>query len=134
MKIKLEGDDLAWDVERVVAVERVTSEAQAARDCRQWYYSADFNERCSSVDYVLGFSGPTRRPSPRTPFGGFNTSNSPRQRDLRAASENRMHRAARIKPVVIDESLVDLESLQLARELGYSGVALKACKGHSGRC
>ena len=39
--------------------------------------------------------------------------------------------AAAIKPVVIDESLVDLESLQLARELGYSGVALKACKGHS---
>ena len=42
-----------------------------------------------------------------------------------------MHAAARIKPVVIDESLVDLESLLLSRELGYSGVALKACKGHS---
>jgi hypothetical protein len=42
-----------------------------------------------------------------------------------------MHRAAKIKPVVIDESLVDLESLQLARDQGYSGVALKACKGHS---
>jgi hypothetical protein len=42
-----------------------------------------------------------------------------------------MHAAAQIKPVVIDESLVDLESLLLAREQGYSGVALKACKGHS---
>ena len=42
-----------------------------------------------------------------------------------------MHRAARIKPVVIDESLLDLESLMLCRELGYTGVALKACKGHS---
>jgi hypothetical protein len=42
-----------------------------------------------------------------------------------------MHAAARIKPVVIDESLVDYESLLLCRELGYSGVALKACKGHS---
>jgi hypothetical protein len=41
-----------------------------------------------------------------------------------------MHAAAKIKPVVIDESLVDLESLLLCRELGYSGVALKACKGH----
>src|SRR5690606_1008361 len=28
-------------------------------------------------------------------------------------------------------SLVDLESLLLARDLGYSGVALKTCKGHS---
>jgi hypothetical protein len=42
-----------------------------------------------------------------------------------------MHAAARIKPVVIDESLVDLESLLLAREQGYSGVALKACKGQT---
>jgi len=32
--------------------------------------------------------------------------------------------------VVIDESLVDLASLRLAVEQGYSGVALKACKGH----
>ena len=42
-----------------------------------------------------------------------------------------MHRAAKIKPVVIDESLTDIESLLLAREMGYSGVALKACKGQS---
>ena len=42
-----------------------------------------------------------------------------------------MHEAAKIKPVVIDESLIDLESLLLAREQGYSGVALKTCKGHS---
>ena len=43
-----------------------------------------------------------------------------------------MHRAAQIKPIVIDESLVDLESLLLSRGLGYSGVALKACKGQTG--
>ena len=42
-----------------------------------------------------------------------------------------MHEAARLRPVVIDESLTDLESLRLAREMGYSGVALKACKGQS---
>ena len=33
--------------------------------------------------------------------------------------------------MVIDEALVDYESLLLSRELGYSGVALKACKGQS---
>jgi hypothetical protein len=42
-----------------------------------------------------------------------------------------MHSAAELKPVVIDESLIDLESLRLARELGYTGVALKACKGQT---
>ena len=42
-----------------------------------------------------------------------------------------MHAAAKLKPVVIDESLVDYESLLLSREQGYSGVALKSCKGQS---
>ena len=32
---------------------------------------------------------------------------------------------------MIDESLTDYDSLLLAREMGYSGVAIKACKGHT---
>ena len=42
-----------------------------------------------------------------------------------------MHQASAIRPVVIDESLLDLESLQIAREMGYTGAALKACKGQT---
>jgi hypothetical protein len=42
-----------------------------------------------------------------------------------------MHAAAQLKPVVIDESLIDLESLKLAMEMGYTGVAFKACKGQT---
>ena len=42
-----------------------------------------------------------------------------------------MHKAAQICPVEIDESLQDFESLLMSRDLGYSGVALKACKGQS---
>jgi len=55
----------------------------------------------------------------------------PTARALRAHPENRMHEASKIRPVVIDESLTDHESLQLAREMGYTGAALKACKGQS---
>src|SRR5207247_2960616 len=55
----------------------------------------------------------------------------PTARDLKANRANVMHEAARLRPVVIDESLTDLESLLLAREMGYNGVALKACKGQS---
>jgi hypothetical protein len=42
-----------------------------------------------------------------------------------------MHEASKLRPVVIDESLIDLESLLLARDMGYTGAALKACKGQS---
>ena len=55
----------------------------------------------------------------------------PTARDLKANRHNVMHEASKIRPVVIDESLLDLESLQDAREMGYTGAALKACKGQS---
>lgn len=130
LKIKLNGDDLAWDVDRVVAIERVAAEAQQARGCSAWHYSLDFNERCASVQYVLDFLARLDELAPES-LARVQYIEQPTHRDLQAHRENRMHEAARIKPVVIDESLIDLESLLLARELGYSGVALKACKGHS---
>lgn len=130
LKIKLNGDDLNWDVERVVAIERVAAQTQAARGCRQWNYSLDFNERCANVQYVLDFLNKLQELSPAA-LERVQYIEQPTHRDLRANPENRMHAAARIKPVVIDESLLDLDSLLLCRELGYSGVALKACKGHT---
>lgn len=130
LKIKLNGDDLEWDVARVVAVEQAASGAQAARGCSAWNYSLDFNERCASVDYVLDFLRQVEVRSPQA-LARVQYIEQPTHRDLKAHPENRMHAAAKIKPVVIDESLIDLESLLLAREMGYTGVALKACKGHS---
>ncbi|MEX0585364.1 MAG: mandelate racemase/muconate lactonizing enzyme family protein, partial [Pirellulales bacterium] len=153
LKIKLAGDDLAWDVERVIAVERVAVETQAQRGCQRWQYSLDFNERCASVQYVLDFLAGLAERAPAA-FDRVQYIEQPTHRDLanppqsgppeaqhspprsgppeaKHNQENRMHAAARIKPVVIDESLIDFESLLLARELGYSGVALKACKGHT---
>jgi len=130
LKIKLNGDDLDWDVDRVVSIEAVAAEAQTARSCHQWYYSSDFNERCENVGYVLDFLAKVGERSPQA-LERLQYIEQPTSRDLKANMDVRMHEAAKIKPVVIDESLVDLESLLLSRELGYSGVALKACKGHS---
>ena len=128
MKIKLNGDHLAWDVQRVVAVERVAAEAQSQQGQSSWVYSLDFNEKCESVQYVLEFLRQLQQQAP-TAFHRVQYIEQPTHRDLKAHPEQRMHEAARIKPVVIDESLVDLESLLLSRDMGYSGVALKACKG-----
>jgi len=130
LKIKLNGDNLRWDVDRVVAIERVAAEAQQRRGCARWNYSADFNEKCANVEYVLDFLAQIQERCPQA-LARLQYIEQPTHRDLRANPENKMHRAAKIKPVVIDESLLGLESLQLSRELGYSGVALKACKGHS---
>jgi len=130
LKIKLNGDDLAWDVNRVLAVEQVTAEAQKRRGCSSWCYSLDFNEKCAHVEYVLDFLKQIQAAAPQA-YDRVQYIEQPTHRDLKSHPDNRMHQAAALKPVVIDESLVDYESLQLAQELGYSGVALKACKGHT---
>jgi len=130
LKIKLSGDQLDWDVDRVLQIDKVSAEAQAKRGCTAWYYSADFNEKCANVDYVLDFLKKIEKANPQA-FERIQYVEQPTHRDLKAHPENRMHKAAAIKPIVIDESLVDYETLLLAREQGYSGVALKACKGHT---
>ncbi|MCC6418616.1 MAG: hypothetical protein IT429_10310 [Gemmataceae bacterium] len=130
LKIKLNGDDLTWDVERVVRVDRVAARTQAERGVGQWFYSLDFNERCRDVAYLLDFLRQVQERAPAG-FARIQYIEQPTARDLKANRQNVMHEAARIRPVVIDESLIDLESLQLARAMGYTGAALKACKGQS---
>ncbi|MCH2125195.1 MAG: mandelate racemase/muconate lactonizing enzyme family protein [Pirellulaceae bacterium] len=130
LKIKLNGEDLDWDVERVANIEMVSQQAQAKRNCQEWFYSLDFNEKCENVQYILDFLARLQEQS-ASALERVQYIEQPTHRDLRANPENRMHEAAQIKPVVIDESLVDFETLLLAREQGYSGVALKACKGQT---
>lgn len=130
LKIKLNGDDLRWDIERVVRVDRAAAQTQAERKVDQWFYSLDFNERCQSVDYLLEFLAKVKEQTPAG-FERIQYIEQPTARDLAANRHNVMHKAAQIRPIVIDESLIDLESLRLAQELGYTGAALKACKGQS---
>ena len=130
LKIKLNGDDLDWDVARVLAIEAVSAEAQAARGCPEWWYSTDFNEKCENVEYVLEFLAKVREGS-ASAWDRIQYIEQPTSRDLEAHPDVKMHEASAIKPVVIDEALVDYDSLLLCREQGYSGVALKACKGQT---
>jgi L-alanine-DL-glutamate epimerase-like enolase superfamily enzyme len=130
LKIKLNGDNLAWDVERVVNVDRVAAETQRRRGVKEWNYSLDFNEKCPSVEYLLDFLFKVRELRPAG-FERIQYIEQPTARDLKAHRDNVMHEASKIRPVVIDESLIDLESLLIARDMGYTGAALKACKGQS---
>jgi L-alanine-DL-glutamate epimerase-like enolase superfamily enzyme len=130
LKIKLSGDNFDWDVDRVVSIEKLATEVQAARGCSEWYYSLDFNEKCENVEYVLAFLKKVQELSPSA-YDRVQYIEQPTSRDLKAHPEIKLHEAAKLKPVVVDEALVDYEALLLARDQGYTGVALKACKGHS---
>ena len=129
-KVKMNGDDATWDVARVLAVERVVADEQRQRGASAWQYSLDFNERCPNVGYLLEVLRKIREGSAAA-FDRIQLVEQPTRRDLAADRANVMHEAAKLRPVVIDESLTDLATLRLAREMGYTGVALKACKGQT---
>jgi L-alanine-DL-glutamate epimerase-like enolase superfamily enzyme len=129
-KMKLNGGDMAADFDRIVRIDRVVTRAQAARRVDDWKYLLDFNEGCPNVGYLVELLRRVRETTPRG-FERILYIEQPTARDLRRDRGNVMHEAARLRPVVIDESLTDLESLLLAREMGYTGVALKACKGQT---
>jgi len=129
-KIKLNGGNLDADFDRVVRIDRIVNRAQASRGQKDWQYSLDFNEGCPNVGYLLEFLRRLREATP-TGFDRILYIEQPTARDLAKDRANVMHDAARLRPVVIDESLTGLDALLLAREMGYTGVALKACKGQS---
>nr|ABX10687.1 hypothetical protein 8FN_9 [uncultured planctomycete 8FN] len=131
LKIKLSGDDFDWDVERVMDIDAASRTVQLDMGRSTWSYSLDFNEKCASIDYVVDFLELIRTRNPDC-FSRIQYVEQPTHRDLKKNPQNTVHKAAKIKPVVIDESLIDLESLLLARDQGYSGIALKACKGQTG--
>ncbi len=116
LKIKLAGNDLDWDVGRIIEVNRV---AEKVAPERKWRVSLDFNEQCPNEDYVLDLIERIERLS-RPALDRVQYIEQPTPRDLTLRTEMTVHRIARLRPIVIDESLTDLESLRLARQRGYT--------------
>ncbi|HXH47885.1 MAG TPA: twin-arginine translocation signal domain-containing protein [Terriglobia bacterium] len=130
LKIKLNGNNLDRDIVRVLLINRVATEVQTRRRVRDWYYTLDFNEQCPNVDYLMEFIHRIREKSP----GGYDRIlylEQPESRDLIVNPSQMLFKASKLKPVVMDESLTGYDSLLRGRKLGYTGVALKACKGQS---
>ncbi len=126
IKIKLNGGDRPNDLSRVLRIDQAAAPAVKG----SLHYSLDFNEQCPNVDYLMGFLRDLKQRNAAA-FDRILYVEQPTARDLRDTPENDMHEAARLRPVVIDESLTGPDMLLLALKVGYSGIALKVCKCHS---
>ena len=127
LKIKLNGDDSAWDLQRILAVDRSATETAPERKFR---YSLDFNERCPNAEYLVEILMRLKSETPKV-FERIEYIEQPGRRDLLKEPKQDWHAASKLKPLVIDEALLGLETLDLARDQGYTGVAFKACKGQT---
>jgi len=90
------------------------------------FLSVDTNEQCDSPEYMIEYLKKLRERK-KSVFDEILYLEQPTERDLKAHCWD-MRPLARLKPVLIDESLTSFEDFKLARELGWSGIALKSCK------
>lgn len=129
-KVKLSGVNIDWDVERVCQVAAVVREAQARAGLRRHFsLSVDSNEMNEGPASVVEFLCKLRE-ADADAYSRLLYLEQPVERDLRV-HEYDMRPVSALKPVVVDEGVTDLSLLGLAARLGWSGVALKTCKGHS---
>ncbi|MGI6206725.1 MAG: enolase C-terminal domain-like protein [Anaerolineae bacterium] len=129
LKVKLCGTDLAWDLERTLAVEAVARETQERLGIRELHLTTDMNEQAESPEYVVEFLHKLRERRPSA-FEALLYVEQPTERDLNLHRFD-MSPIAAMKPVIVDESLMTTADFDLAMELGWTGVALKTCKCQS---
>ncbi len=124
LKVKLRGNDAAWDYERLVHVGSLALEHGAM------WLTSDFNCTVEDPEYVIDILDRLAVEHPRM-WQMILYVEQPFPYDL---EENRIdvHSVSARKPLFMDESAHDWKLVRLGRTLGWTGVALKTCKTQTG--
>jgi len=124
LKVKLRGDDMPWDYDRLAGVGQI-----AVAEGADWL-SADFNCTVTDPAYVNEILDRLMAEQPRI-YGMILYVEQPFPYDL---EENQIdvHSVSARKPLFMDESAHDWRLIRLGRSLGWTGVALKTCKTQTG--
>lgn len=124
LKIKLRGNDKEWDYERFLKI------GDIAIDEGVNWLTADFNCTVTDPLYVNEILDKLKKDFPRI-YGMILYVEQPFPYDLEV-NQIDVHSVSARKPLFMDESAHDWKLIKLGRKLGWSGVALKACKTQTG--
>jgi L-alanine-DL-glutamate epimerase-like enolase superfamily enzyme len=124
LKIKLRGNDAAWDYDRTLRIGRIAAQLDVP------WLTADFNCTVTDPAYVNVILDRLREEQPRI-YGSILYVEQPFPYDLELHQIDVRSVASR-KPLFMDESAHDWKMVRLGRELGWTGVALKTCKTQTG--
>ncbi|HWI58359.1 MAG TPA: mandelate racemase/muconate lactonizing enzyme family protein, partial [Bacillota bacterium] len=124
LKIKLRGNDSAWDYERLVKVGQIAEAMEV-----EWL-TTDFNCTVQEPAYVNEILDRLRDEHPRI-YGMILYVEQPFPYELEQHRID-VHSVSARKPLFLDESAHDWRMVRLGRELGWTGVALKTCKTQTG--
>ncbi len=124
LKIKLRGNDLQWDYQRIVEVGEIALHSGAL------WLSADFNCTVEDPAYLIEVLDRLLVERPRI-YQMILYVEQPFPYDLEQHQIDVRSISAR-KPLFMDESANDWTMIRLGRSLGWTGVALKTCKTQTG--
>ena len=124
-KLKITGADEAADARQTA---RVFQAARAAGITRP-RLTVDSNEANADAESVRNYLELLQHEDGGA-FKALEYLEQPTSRDILDAAFDWRQTAAR-KPVLLDEGLTDLSVMEIAKSQGWSGFALKTCKGHS---
>jgi L-alanine-DL-glutamate epimerase-like enolase superfamily enzyme len=124
LKIKLRGNDAAWDYARLVRVGQI-----AVAEGVDWL-TTDFNCTVTDPQYVNEILDRLLTEQPRI-YGMILYVEQPFPYDLETYQID-VHSVSARKPLFMDESAHDWHLVKLGRALGWTGVALKTCKTQTG--
>lgn len=124
LKVKLRGNDLEWDYERLVKV------GQVGMPLGVTHLTADFNCTVTDPAYVVEVLDRLAREEPKI-YDSLLYVEQPFPYELEAHPID-VRQVSQRKPLLLDESAHDWRMVRLGHGLGWTGVALKTCKTQSG--
>ena len=124
-KIKILGKDNDYDVARTIEVHGMLKELGATNI----ELSVDTNEANPDANSVLDYLQRLKAADAET-YAAFQYFEQPTGRDITVHKFD-WRDVTKLKPVMLDEGLTSLALMQEAKDQGWSGFALKTCKGHS---
>lgn len=125
VKLKLSGKDNAADAARTIEVYRALRELGVETP----WISVDTNEANPDAASVLDYLE-CLHAADAGAYAALAYLEQPTARDIRRQPFD-WRPVTRLKPVLLDEGLTDFAGLSEAAAQGWSGLALKTCKGHS---
>lgn len=124
-KVKILGKDMREDMARTAEVHAAALKAGIPNPG----LSIDANEANSDSEQVYEFLSRMQKEHPEV-FDALAYIEQPTPRDIVTHAYD-WKKVSTLKPVLLDEGLTSLDLLPVAKDQGWSGLALKTCKGHS---
>ena len=124
-KLKIMGQDNQADADRTAEVYKAVRSYGVSDPS----LTVDSNEANPDADSVLDYLERLKA-ADEGAFRALRYLEQPTGRDILEHSQD-WRAVTRLKPVMLDEGLTSLDLLMEAKTQGWSGLALKTCKGHS---